>query len=1520
LTGEWSAQSDVFCLVTSADLSRTELAEEEKAQADRLRAMKIDFFPIDLKSLSERLKPHPDLVDDFFGREYVHRFCGVEAAAQLQQKRKLTSAQASELRKKLRLLYSQQFQSTDPGLPTVLASRPGEKLPLNLSRRYIPIDVYEQRELIRAKAIRPRPTGSSDPSSSSHRDPQTEGRINKDEYRTRRPLFQSLLGFGRVLIMGDPGSGKSASLRFLTLDLLADMPTQGQLAAKWGDRLPVWVPFAAWTRIVANQRPQHALSDVLKEWLHNIAAPEAVIALVMSALEDERLLLLVDGLDEWSNETAAGTALSLLNTFVDSAHVPVIASARPLGFERLAAGLGAWEVVELAGLNEEQREQFARSWFDFYLECDTNGTRTESVSSQRTKQFLVELRRDNGIARISQIPLLLTGLIGLSLSGWQLPRNRFVAYAELTKLLVETHPALRKAASMATVGSSSLSTEETYRAFARLAFAIQESPGAVAVPQETARQTVIEHLRDRLGPNRSDLAEKADELLRIGADSIGILVEKTNDDIGFFHRTLQEFLAARHLHVRPVAEQRAVFEQKVSDAAWHEVLLCLCHQTQREDEVDMFISLFESATLEPFEAFQRERLLAEIAFGDLHATSLKSQQLATRIFRCIETHWWMPLRKALLDTVIDGLNSTPLRQSVIEKLREWFPDPVSYRSGLYDILAGWPYEAETVQTIISGLREDDEWNQKLAAYALAKYAGGKEEVGSELLSLATSPVSADVAAASLLALSSGWPNLQGLTEILTQATQSRSTALRLAGNIGLINIGKRDEKLREDLLKIANVDAANLFRWEDEIANGLVIGWPRDESIKKVAMDSVSKHWQERNRILKGVAGKILLDGYPQDDEIATLIAEQIKTEHGIYFGGSGSFWEHLAKNFSQHPKIVASVKPWLERKEFVFGFDLYHAAICTKAPELKAELLLKLKKPEEMDTFWIIEALLDAWGASDPEVSAALQEFAPKTSGDDSLGDTVLRLPVEPEEQKRRLLAALHGQNSGRRFSVIAALGQLPNDLKTDEVVEAVLAASQRPIWQEGGSERSAAILQFTSNPKVKNFAISELHLRNSQVGAVAAAYGNDPAMRKLVRTHLNQLPVILRLQIVERLESMASQDDDALQILSDYDAESDEGVKVSASCAYYTALRSRQRPATENVTTLQQTLSAIGHDCTERRQAALFGLAALGRLDIAVAAVERHESKPANFRFAAGTQTNLEVVRRLAILWPAFMAAFGESVWQRIPLEGNMAGEMLAFAEDEEAFRALSQRWEQNPESERGTPTALRALARREPKSQRLRTLCIACLTASEPRMWWGNVAELIAASEIIGEEFGGDPELLKLLEKQADSGNLQTFITIALSIGWPDSPVLKRIANAKRPQPWYLPAEAYIACWGMSGEDLLLGLKKVLASLEGSIWDFFPNTTNPLVARFRQDASIRTLAGQRVMGGGTSDEKATLLKILSRSGGLTPNLIKWAREELRRQISSPSLAELGCDLPGSAVRPVAHSILDILEGKAS
>src|SRR6266540_4181958 len=68
------------------------------------------------KAVSDRLKGHPRLVDDFFGRPWVERFCGIEAAQALANN--LPHHDSRELRAGLRDLYRAVFHAQGGIRPT----------------------------------------------------------------------------------------------------------------------------------------------------------------------------------------------------------------------------------------------------------------------------------------------------------------------------------------------------------------------------------------------------------------------------------------------------------------------------------------------------------------------------------------------------------------------------------------------------------------------------------------------------------------------------------------------------------------------------------------------------------------------------------------------------------------------------------------------------------------------------------------------------------------------------------------------------------------------------------------------------------------------------------------------------------------------------------------------------------------------------------------------------------------------------------------------------------------------------------------------------------------------------------------------------------------------------------------------------------------------------------------------------------------------------------------------------------
>src|SRR4029077_10518164 len=127
---------------------------------------------------------------------------------------------------------------------------------------------------------------------------------------------------------------------------LRESPRLEALTRRWGSFLPVWVPFGMWTRLVAQTSAPTALSDLIRGWLHSYEEDD-LWPLVEKALRDERLLLLVDGLDEWATEPAAGIARDFLDNFVLRHGTAAVLTSRPHGYESLGTGTGNWSTAEL---------------------------------------------------------------------------------------------------------------------------------------------------------------------------------------------------------------------------------------------------------------------------------------------------------------------------------------------------------------------------------------------------------------------------------------------------------------------------------------------------------------------------------------------------------------------------------------------------------------------------------------------------------------------------------------------------------------------------------------------------------------------------------------------------------------------------------------------------------------------------------------------------------------------------------------------------------------------------------------------------------------------------------------------------------------------------------------------------------------------------------------------------------------------------------------------------------------------
>ena len=149
-------------------------------------------------------------------------------------------------------------------------------------------------------------------------------------------------------------------LRFLVLDLLSDSPSWTAVAERWGQRLPVWLPFHFFTqRVVGQTGTAASIGGALRAWLeqHDVGH---LWPLVDDALTDDRLLLVVDGLDEWVDDEAGGIAATALETFASSHAAAVIVSTRPYGLAKLTLS-GGWSYTASSPLSFTQQHTLSQA-------------------------------------------------------------------------------------------------------------------------------------------------------------------------------------------------------------------------------------------------------------------------------------------------------------------------------------------------------------------------------------------------------------------------------------------------------------------------------------------------------------------------------------------------------------------------------------------------------------------------------------------------------------------------------------------------------------------------------------------------------------------------------------------------------------------------------------------------------------------------------------------------------------------------------------------------------------------------------------------------------------------------------------------------------------------------------------------------------------------------------------------------------------------------------------------------------
>jgi hypothetical protein len=240
----------------------------------------------------------------------------------------------------------------------------------------------------------------------------------------------------RVMILGDPGGGKSTLLRWIATAYLLKLKRDSALT-KFPDveTLPDvnLLPIIVRCRDLDKHALTGTLDDILARTLRKSEMDkrqsELLSALFRSRLEEGIAILLIDGLDEISDPSVRATFCKQIESI--SLAFPksrLLVTSRIVGYREMGFRLGRGFVhSRIAELTNDDRDEFARRWCQL-----TEPGRAE----EKTQELIRGIHASDRIERLTGNPMLLTTMALVKRKVGKLPNRRHELYWEAVQVLL----------------------------------------------------------------------------------------------------------------------------------------------------------------------------------------------------------------------------------------------------------------------------------------------------------------------------------------------------------------------------------------------------------------------------------------------------------------------------------------------------------------------------------------------------------------------------------------------------------------------------------------------------------------------------------------------------------------------------------------------------------------------------------------------------------------------------------------------------------------------------------------------------------------------------------------------------------------------------------------------------------------------------------------------------------------------------------------------------------------------------